>query len=89
MPRSNAVSAPTPPVHTFEFDPVSGPADLYTAFAMDAVGEFLASKGKLEDSTHNLILDAVSLGISVALAAAKVETSWLPLYRQATAHLKQ
>ena len=88
MPLSNAVSN-TPPVHTFEFDPVSGPADLYTLFGMAAVEELLASKDKLDDKTHNLILESVSLALSVALEAAKVETSWLPLYRQATAQHKQ
>lgn len=86
MPDSRAVSN-TPPVHTFEIDPVAGPADLYTLFAMDAVETFLHSKGKLDDKAHNLILDAVTLGISVALKAAKVETSWLPLYQRATAGL--
>lgn len=86
--RRPAVQKPSTPL--WEDAPSVGPLDLYVTFAITAVEEFFERQIRRQtDDETQLLLEAVSLGASVALRAAQVDHSWAQSYDAATAHLRQ
>ncbi len=67
--------------------PLSGPAELYRAFAFTALDEFLATQNEIDDEQMALIARSVEVAVGVALRAAGVSDSWLPMYRAAEGRL--
>lgn len=80
---------PTLTFHYWQCGSIEGPADLYRGFALDAVDAFLKTQEKIDDEQYGFLLSVVDVALSVALKAAHVEESWLPLYQEATAHLNK
>lgn len=69
--------------------PIPGPADLYRAFAVEAVSEFIASQGWMPEEQIALIHEAADVAITVVLTAASIQQSWTPDYERSIAQILQ
>lgn len=82
--ESTTSSTPVvPTLHYWQLFATDGPADLYRGFAIDAVDEYLRTQGTITDEQMSIITECVNIAATVALRAAGVTDSWLPMYQAA------